>query len=582
MPTIFPNLVPSVEAGNLFSTLTNETSVSVRWLTNEDPVFFEVANRPIADVVVRQLMIAKSVDAINLRLSHQAYFPFIHQAKVVSGTTQVDLPPSWLWDVNVTLPEKWESLRLAKIKRVSGENQEGTDETYDGILRLFFAAEQGNPTEVYIFYADYDIAGTTAYQRAEITVVTDEETSAISATEVNTVAGQVIFRTLSTDEAANREFLDQLPPPLDVTDSNGDGEYDNPSEYEMAPDEAGIFNVAPVSHGSGMLTDSAWNRLPDLGANVDSWIEAFNYPFRTIASRESYTIVGGSAVTIPSRMFNEFMMTAPAGDNDSADANSYPVWITRIKIGEINNEDPNQLTWFFGTYETTDSNTSLSPNEFAYMTTPANGSPGDILRIWSTGNLRGEFGSGSELFNQQLGRGHVVLSSKWGGTEVSEFFDKFPLIVGSNQIEFVRENSAIGPFGLSRIPKYTPTLGQHEALAGTTERWSDRLNPSNDNRYVTELDQGIGDKIDLHGKTNPITGDPIESNPDIEQFGYEGSLLTKSITLIVNAAGDDHDYDPDILPRLRCLFGRDFLHGDEWFDGTRFKRWDSFSNAWVG
>jgi len=108
MPTIYPNLVPTVLPGNLFSSFVNDQSLSIRWITKNDPVMFEVSNRPIADTVIRQLILAKAVDQINLRLGHQALFPFIMQTKIISGTSLIDIPLSWIWDMNVALPEKWE------------------------------------------------------------------------------------------------------------------------------------------------------------------------------------------------------------------------------------------------------------------------------------------------------------------------------------------------------------------------------------------------------------------------------------------------------------------------------------------
>ena len=224
MPTIYPNLVPSVQPGYLFSTFVNDQSLSIRWITKNDPVMFEVANRPTADMAVRQLIMAKAIDQINLRLSHQAFFPFVVQPDLISGTSSVELPLSWIWDMNVTLPEKWVNLRLAKIKRMSGENSSGTGETYTGVLRLFFTASvAASSDETYIFYVDYDISSALSFQPVEITIVTDEESPAISEAERNTVACQVIFRTLDVDDDETRAFLDAVPPPADTTDTNGDG-----------------------------------------------------------------------------------------------------------------------------------------------------------------------------------------------------------------------------------------------------------------------------------------------------------------------------------------------------------------------
>lgn len=587
MPTINPNLLPTIPPGQIFSEFINNQSLSLRWLTSHDPVFFESVNRPIADMAVRQLIMAKAIDQINLRLGYQTYFPFIDQPKLISGTNLVELPLSWIWDMNVSIPEKWKDLRLAKIKRISGVNMEGgtggtgTDgDVYNGVLRLFFTATVGSALEYYLFYVDYDIASPLAYQASDITVVTTEESNPIPAAEQNTISGQVIFRTLDVDDAETRLFFDNVPP-TDLTDSNSDGIYDNPASYEIASDEPGLVNNSPISHGSGLLTDSAWNRLPDLGANVDSWIAAFNYPFRVTSSRQSYTIVDAEPISIPSGLFTEFNMTAPAGDNDPADYNSYPVWVPRIKMGTLTNEDPNYITFFFATYNIKDDNTSLSPIEFGYLTLNQNGVSGDILPIEPMSNLLGATGSNSDNFNQQFGRGHVVLSSKWGTSEVIDFFDKFPLIVGVKQAEFTQLSTIISPFGLSRCPKYTPTRGQNKALAGSTSRRNTPVHPSEDNLYITEADRGIGDTVDLHAQVNPINGEPILPNPDIEQYGYDGSNTRRLVTLVVNAGGASHSYEQDVLPRLRCLLG-EFQHGDIWMDGTRFKTWDSLSQSWVG
>jgi len=583
MPTIYPNLVPAVQPGYLFSTFVNDQSLSIRWITKNDPVMFEVANRPTADMAVRQLVMAKAIDQINLRLSHQAFFPFVVQPDLISGTSLAELPLSWIWDMNTTLPEKWVNLRLAKVKRISGENSSGTDAAYTGVLRLFFTASvAASSSETYIFYVDYDIASQLSFQPVEITIITDEELDPISEAERNTVAGQVIFRTLDVDDDETRTFLDAVPPPTDTTDTSGDGLFDNPTSYDIASDTAGVINANPISHGSGLLTDSAWNRLPDLGANVASWIEAFNYPFRITSDRKSYTIVDSEPITIPSGLFTEFNISAPSGDNDPADYNSYPVWITRIKVGNVVSVDPNYLTIYFATYNITDTNTSLSPIEFGYLVINQNSVPGDILKIETGDNLYGMTGANNEPFNQQFGRGHAVCSSKWGTQEVIDFFDKFPLIVGADQADFTQISTLVSPFGISRSPKYIPTKGQNEALLGSTTKFDTPAYPSSNNKFVAELDQGIGNKINLITQTNPITGDPIEPNPDIEQYGYEGSLLAMKVTLIVNAAGTDHQYETDVLPRLRCLFGRDFVHGDVWFDGTRWKSWDSLSEAWIG
>jgi len=52
------------------------------------------------------------------------------------------------------------------------------------------------------------------------------------------------------------------------------------------------------------------------------------------------------------------------------------------------------------------------------------------------------------------------------------------------------------------------------------------------------------------------------------------------VRLIVNASGTDHDYDTDVLPRLRILLGRNPIFGDIWYDGTRFKTYNG--DSWIG
>lgn len=586
MPVIYPNLIPSIQAGHLFSKLVSDQSLSIRWITSNDPVMFEVANRPIADIAVRQLIIAKAIDQINLRLGHQSFFPFITQPKVICGSYQVELPISWIWDMNVTIPEKWQQLRLARIKRISGSNfvdGTGTDTepTYDGILRLFFTASVATE-ETSLFYVDYDIASPLSYQMINIKVVIDEDINPVPETDRNTIAGQVTFRTLDLNEAETRVFLDNLPPPLDTSDSNHDGIYDNPTTYEIANNEIGVYGQAYITHGSGMLIDSAWNKLPDLGASVDAWIKAFNYPFKTTADRTSHTVVGGEPIIIPSGLFVEFNIVAPTSDGNIMDYNSHPVWINRIKLGTQTSSDPNYLTFYFATHDINDDVLSISPVEFGCLVVNRTATANTIIKIESINNLYLMTGANNQLFNQQFGSGYVVLSSKWGTPEVINFFDKFPLIIGSNQADFTKSSTIISPFAISRVPKYIPTKGQHGALMGSTSRREQPIYPSNNNMFVTEEDQGIGNRIDLHAKINPLTGQPITPNVDIEQYGYEGSLLAKKVTLIVNAAGTSHSYVTDVLPRLRCLFGRDFVHGDVWFDGTRWKIWDSISEAWIG
>ena len=116
MPAINPGLVPTIAPGNIFSEFTTDTTLNIRFYQRNDPVHFETLNRPLADIVLRQLILAKSVDALNLSLGHQALFPWLIQPRVVSGTEEFDVPLNWIWDLHMSLPSKWENFRLAKIK----------------------------------------------------------------------------------------------------------------------------------------------------------------------------------------------------------------------------------------------------------------------------------------------------------------------------------------------------------------------------------------------------------------------------------------------------------------------------------
>lgn len=103
------------------------------------------------------------------------------------------------------------------------------------------------------------------------------------------------------------------------------------------------------------------------------------------------------------------------------------------------------------------------------------------------------------------------------------------------------------------------------------------MNPSTDNRYVTELDQGLGNQVDLEA----VAG--IVSNASIDRYGYSGSLCHKMIKMVIDATDLGNDttfYTNEILPRLTALLGRAPQFGDYWFDGTRFKIFNG--DTWQG
>ncbi len=573
MPTITPSMVPTKAPGTLFSALTgDDTTLQIRWLRPIDPAFYETLNRPMSDIVVRQLVIAKAVDALQIRLGHQALFPYLTQPKVGSGTDEADVPLGWIWDFHASLPKKWEKLRLAKIKRLSGTN--GETEGYSGWLRLIFtAAVENSTTEVALFQADYLIDSSLSYQTARLVVVeSPEESVVISSGEQETIAGFIIFRTMDLDADETQTFLDLVAPPEDQTDSDSDGFYDSPGIYEIVdspPGGANVtddFNLLSLAHGTGLLTDSAWNAIPQLDSDIQSWLTSFNYPFDATANRTS--TVG---IVIPSGLFREFDITAPAGDQPTGDNSGtfFPVWISRIeRVGT----GANQLRLYFATYNVTDEAAGGTPSatalEFASLDLSRTFSEGEIVEITPIDDLLLQTGTGEE-FQQHFGRGHVVLSSLWNNTssEVADFFDSFESIVDSPaDTEFSAAATRISSFGISRVPKYVPTVGQSRALAGSTSRRTTPIPPSFDNRFVTEKDQGTGNQIDLESKPG------ITPNSAIDRYGYSGSLAHQMVKLVVDSdqvGSDPNFYDDEVLPRLRLLFGRDPAFGDFWYNGTR-------------
>lgn len=518
-------------------------------------------------------MLAKAIDSIQLSLGHAALYPYLIQPRVSSGTQEVDVPLRWIWDIHASLPKKWENLRLAKIKRISGENS--TTSGYDGWLRCIFTANvENSATEVSVFYADYQIDSNLTYQPVRMGVVDSlEEAVSLDPGEVETVAGFLIFRTLDDTLQEVQDFYDLLVPPTDTTDSDADGFYDNPAIYEIVDTVAGgvgisdDFATVALSHGTGLFTDSAWNAIPQLDSDIQSWIVSFNYPFDSLANRTSI-----DNITIPNGLFKEFDIVAPAGDQPTGDTSglTYPVWLSRIeRIGT----GSQQLRLYFSTFNVTDAESGGNPStaaiEFATLDLIRSATQGEIVDIVPIDNLLLETGSDADDFYQHFGRGHVVLSSLWDKTtsEVDDFFDAFDTIVDvPPDTTFSQSSTRLSSFGISRVPKYVPTIGQSQALKGSTSRRTAPIHPSYDNRYVTELDQGVGNQVDLEAQVG------ITPNTAIDRFGFQGALVHKVVKLIVDATAVGNDptfYDDEILPRLRILFGRDPAFGDFWYNGTR-------------
>lgn len=577
MPTISDNLVPCINPGSLFNSLTTDDSINVRWLVATDPLYFEVLNRPIADLALRQLILAKTLDTLNLRLGHQALFPFLNQPQVNSGTQNVDVPLNWIWDMQLSLPRKWESVKLARVKRLSGSNPtDSTSGDYTGLLRLVFVAQtEGTTTEVAVAQADYTINSDLTYQNVRVTIpTTADESNPVPSGETETIDGFITFRTMDTLDAGVQTFLAVVAPPTDMTTDSG-GLFASPRVVEIndsLPGGSGVtgdFSLLAVSHGTGLLTLSAYNPIPPINSDVTTWINTFNYPFTPSASLQSANV---TSVTIPTGLFKEFEITAPSGDEPTGDVSGtfYPVYISRIERLDAGADN---LRFFFSTYNI--ETASIVPVEFASLDLARDGAADTVVSIVENTDLWVNQ-TGTDWF-QGFGKGHVVLSDLWGSTgeTITNFFDSFiPIIDSPAEAVFAKEATRISSYGISRVPEYAPTAGQAAAARGSRAGVSD---PNSTNRFVVEADQGLGDQVDF-GTSTELDADQRE-HADIERFGRTGALTHRVVYLVVNASGTI-DYDNDLLPRLRILFGRDPAFGDFWWDGTRLKFYNG--DTWVG
>lgn len=274
MPTINPLLVPAIAPGSLFSVLTTNSSVNVRYFVASDPVFYEVLNRPIADLALRQLMVAKTLDQLNLRIGHQSLYPYLNQPKIETGSTAVDVPMSMIWDMNVSLNQRYTAVRLAKIKRISGVNGAATSGSgpnfeFTGALRLVFTARvDASEGEVAVFEADVELDTDLTYQYVRIAAPSGIDASEIDPGFGGTIGGFIIFKTLDQTDPGVQAFLNAVAPPISgFVDTNG--EYDPPTIYDIQDSPAGgvtetnDFNLADVSHGTGLLLASATNAIPN-------------------------------------------------------------------------------------------------------------------------------------------------------------------------------------------------------------------------------------------------------------------------------------------------------------------------------
>lgn len=574
--TINPNLIPNKQPGTLFNSFTGgDQSLNVRYITPLDPAYYEILNRPMKDIEVRQLVMAKAVDGLQNAYGSQFYFPFLVQPRVSSGTVELDVPIEWIWDMHMSIPENWGSVRLAKIKRISGQNGTGG---YDGVLRLIFTATYvGSTSEVAILYADYNISNELTYQLSRLQpVLPGEETVVLNADDRNRFSGLITFSTLDIADNRIQDFFDLLAPPTNQT-TNTSGYYINPAVYEISDSVAGgtsitgDFDFNQISHGTGFLTDSALNNIPNQVVSSQGLLDSLNYPFATDASLQSL-----DGIIIPAGLFSEFNICAPAGDEPTGDASGtyFPVWINRIQRFGTGN---NQLRLFFATYNVTDSDPSTTAVEFAILDLLSNADSGDILPIVPYNNLRNVTGTNASLANQHFGRGHVKLSDLWGSTNttVYDFFNDMASLGSVDTTSFTKSATRLAPMAIDRVPKYIPSVGESRALAGTTSRRVPAIPPSDTNRYVTEEDQGLGQKIDLETTGN------LTPNVAIDRYGYSSTLVHKTVKLCIDNTkinnSDPSFYNNNVLPRLRILFGRDPIFGDEWFEGTRFLRFNGDS-----
>ncbi len=577
MPTIIPEQVPTINPGSLFYSLTTNNSLAIRFLVSQDPHYFDTYNRPMADIALRQLILAKTIDQIGLRLSHQALFPFLVPPTVDVATAKISLPTSWLWDCHVSLNAKYTSLRLAQIERISGQNNP-SDGTFTGRFKLIFTATVNDgAVETGIFTAQYEIDSSLTFQVVAISPCTETEFSpALPTSEVGSIAGYIIFRTL--DHTIDAGFLTALAPPVGGT-SLTDGTYAIPAVYDMTDTVMGgtavtdDFELDAVAHGTGMLVSSAFCALPPVQTDEPSILSALNYPWKTGANLQSLD----DKSTIPNNLFSIFDLVTPMGDRDTDDANPYPVYLTSIR-----RLDPaaNSIELFFSTKNTVVGSTSAALIEFASLVLSrasfGTGGPGTAIRIYPTNNLIDTADLETVLKRQNFGTGFVVLNSTWANdTTITDLFDSLtPILDDPADRAFMAE---LGEFAMSRAPSTVPTIGQSQAMAGTSARRETPVSPSDLNRFVTEQDQGMGDQVDF---TQLVP--PFASNPDIEDVGYKGSLLARKFVLKVNTANDaNFNYDTDILPRIRILLaGRDPIFGDVWYDGTVFKTFNG--DTWIG
>lgn len=578
MTTINYNIIPTKIPGTIFSSLSGgDQTLSVRYLGPLEPVHYAILNRPLKDIEIRQMVIAKAIDTLSTSVGSRIYYPFLIQPIVVSNITNIDLPTEIIRDMHISCPAAWHNFRLVKIVRRSGSNDlNGTGGYgYTGQLRFVFSASRNNSdTEYAIFYADYTIDSDLSYQLMRLNKVTTDALDVLSPSESNQFNGQITFSTLDYTDQEIADFFDVLAPPTSPeTDVNG--YYITPSVYEIADSPAGStsitgdFNSVSLSHGTGLITDSAVNSIPSQVVDNQNILNALGYPFDTNAN-----LISVDGISIPTGMFSEFDLIAPGSDQPTGDITNafYPVWISKIRRID---ETSSTIQLYFSTHN---NKTIPEAVEFAALTLSITDTINDVLPIIPLNNVLGYVGSDSSSFVQGFGTGHVKLSSLWDGPTqvIQDFFESFLTLGSITDTVFTKSSTRIAS-GLSRNSKNVPTNGQFNALKGTTGvgRRSTPSNPGDNNRFITESDEGLGEQIDLEA----VSG--ISPSVAIDRYGHAGTRTHKLIYLNIDhdlMSDDSNFYDTQVLPRLTVLLGRQPRFGDEWYDGRRFTKYNG--NSW--
>ena len=566
---IDPNTVPTIVPGQLLNTLTNNDNLSVRYHFIDEPVHFAILNRPLTDLEYRNLILARSIDQLQAAYGSTINYPFLNVPYVTDGTTSVRVPTGLLWDITFSIPEGWSNVRLFGVQRVSGENA-GTGD-YTGTIRLLFsAAPQGTDTEHIVKSYDLDLESVLSYSISPgEEVLSSSVGTVLPALDRSKFVG---YATLLSPDLSSQEWVDFLdfvaPPGDDTTGSNG--EYITPATYEVVDSEAGSesgtndFDADSISHGTGMLAQSAINYIPGRTVQAEAVLSAINYPFTASSTR-----LNADNIELPVGLFSELSIIAPDNDGTSSD---YPVWISKIrKLSSTSFE------LIFSTYPIV--GVSQPPVEFSKVTLSSTMTSNTLVVITPTSNL---YGTSDTNFSQNFGTGHVVLGDMWssGDGRKTTFINKIVALTGTDPTStYTVAQSKLSAHAVSRVPSYTPTLGQAGALRGSSARKQTPVHPTIDNRYVTESDYGIRSQIDLHA----VSG--ITEQASIERYGYLGGSASRTFSLCLDRSliSDDFEdfYTVHILPRMKAILGdpEGPAMGDRWFDGTRF--WTYTGSVWL-